>query len=841
MKQTAEHQRLDSDQLAQWRRWGCYLGDRAWGTIRESAPTSADPWATFPWEQAQQRVFRWTEDGIAGWCDMQQQICHSIAFWNEEDDRLKERFFGLSNQEGNHGEDVKEYYWYSEALPSGAYYRMRYLYPQVAFPYERLRQENTLRSQSEPGFCLIDALPQTFREQRFFDLTIEYAKPAPDVMLCRISAVNRGPDPAPLHIVPKLWLPFNPEIAQARISQHADQVIVLQHPNVEQYRWWLDDAATVYFNDYQSNTHALYDQAKPASAKDAIQRFIVQGKPDLLNAERNGTQASAHYQRILEPGETWSITLGFGPSSAANPLMNADECLRQRRAEADEFYASISHSSQQSDLQLVQRAAFAGLNWNKLAYRFEVEEWLASGEGDHGAMPDHPDKEWGHLQANDLVSIPDRWEFPILATWDLDVQIVTLGLVDPAFAKAQALLLLNERYQHPNGAIPATEGAWANPHPPIHGWAIWQIYHLCDQDQAFLAAAYPSLKRHFSWWTREHRHADGLFTGCFMGMDNISLIDRQKLPKGYRLVQADTTGWLAQYALMLLKMAIVLGNDADACHFLDEFLAIRKALNTLWDSKDRFFYDALVNEDDTYISLKVRSLVGLVPLLATTVIDLTSLSEVPHVAARLKKLNQAADQSEQLLLTAVGQHWKPLINALFDEAEFLSPYGIRSVSLVHAEHPAALTLEQEQYEVVYEPGEAPDRMFGGNSNWRGPIWLPLNQLLLEAVHNLQSGVQQQAWHSEAFANLTEARDSLIQRLVGIFVANEQGQRPYLGNQALFQQESIWHEHPWFHEYFHAETGKGLGASHQHGWTASIAAIIHCAGLWNVALKSASTA
>ncbi|HYF61555.1 MAG TPA: hypothetical protein VD886_02000, partial [Herpetosiphonaceae bacterium] len=654
MAATIEHSRLAGDQHERWARWGAYLGCRAWGTARESGPDGEDAWRAFPWEHAGNRAYRWGEDGIGGFCDNRQRICLALAFWNERDPLLKERFFGLANHAGNHGEDVKDYFFYLDALPSGAYLRMRYLYPQAEFPYARLRHENALRGQAGPEFELIDALPRTFGEGRYFDILIEYAKADSEDILCRVTATNRGPDAAPLHILPLIWLPDTadgpgaPGELAAEAGDAAWASVLATHAELGTRRWSVEGPGGLLFTDNASDLALLYDQPNPGGTINAIDRAVVRGRPDALNPAPRGGKCAAHRQATLRPGESWSVRIRFRPADGGEPPAPAggaaefDRLIAERAAEADAFYAAVQRPEHDAEARAIQRAAFAGLNWNKIVYRFNVERWLRGATGSHRDAPEEREKHsaWRHLDACDVISVPDPWEFPFLATWDLDFQLITLGLIDPVFAKQQALLLLSERYQRADGAMPGAEGDFSLAHPPLHAWAVWHLAQLSG-DRDLLAAAYPGLKRHFAWWRRTLRQPDGAYGGGFLGMDNISLFDRNAVPEGHRLAQADGTGWMAHFALIMLAQAIELGHDDDAVEFLAEFGAARRALAGLWDAESGFFYDALIDAEGRRTPLKVRSVVGLVPLLATLLIDPAGLAGLPRLCARLEALRGA--------------------------------------------------------------------------------------------------------------------------------------------------------------------------------------------------------
>lgn len=823
LQETVEYQRIN----ATWQRWGSYLSARAWGTARENGGDTEKSWNAFPFEHARSRAYRWAEDGIGGFSDEQQRICLAAAFWNEQDPILKERYFGLSNAQGNHGESVKDYFFFLDGTPSYSYMNMLYKYPQVEFPYDRLVHENAMREQDVPAVELIDALPNTFAQNRYFDIFIEYAKADPEDILCRITAINRGDQPAPLHLLPQVWFrrtwnDDTPEVHRPQLRAESENAIRVQHPDVGDFWWYVEAPHELLFTDNETNAALLYDAPDaPRYTKDGIDYAVVRGQRARTNPERFGTKSAAHHVKTLAPDEIWIVRARLKPEQSEQPFADFDAIFEQRKHEADAFYAALQSDDLSEEARAIQRKAFAGLAWNKNFYHFQP-----SGEAQPG---------WEHFDAHDLISVPDPWEYPYLALWDLDFQLVTLCIVDAKFAQAQVMLLLSDRYMRSDGALPAFEGDLSTPHPPLHAWAAWHVYHASQRDRDFLQAAYPALKRHFDWWlnTQQHRDQHGepsyLFGGGYMGMDNISFFNRNEdVPDGAWLAQADSTGWMALFALNLLSMAVELGQDNDAVQFLTHFQHIRTALVKLWDEDDRFFYDRLHLPDGSVIPLRIRSLVGLVPLVAVLLLDSEKLKGLPKLR---QALDDAFDRNANgcyLLAAAPPVQRDHLLAAVFDPAEFYSDYGLRSVSKYHEQHPVTLKLKDETYTLRYQPGDADSKLFGGNSNWRGPVWAPLNQLMIEALYDYHLYSSDPLPHAHGMTAKQVALD-LVEKLVSLFKRNAQGRRPFFGENTYFQTNPHWRDNLWFYEHFHAETGEGLGASHQNGWTALIARLLHDQG------------
>ena len=842
MQNTAEYERINGSNRAQWQRWGTYLFDRSWGNVRENAPSEEEPWVAFPFEHGRSRSYRWSEDGIGGFCDAQQNACLAVAFWNERDSILKERYFGLGNEPGNHGEGIKDYFFLLDGVPSFSYMKMLYKYPQVEFPYGRLHQENVRREQDEPAFELIDALQNSFHENRYFDIFIEYAKADAEDVLCRITAINRGPEAAPLHILPHLWFRntwqheggIRPELCDA-----GDGVVQLQHTGIGEYWWQVEAARDVLFTENETNTALLFDMPNATPyVKDGIDYALVRGQKDRVNPQKRGTKCAADCYQQVEPGASWVVRVRFQSQRSPVPFADFDSVFEQRQREADEFYAALQKPDLTSEERDIQRKAFAALNWNKKFYHFNINQWLNEDKQEKEPKQESPFEEWRHFDAHDVISIPDPWEYPWFATWDLDFQLVTQGIMDAEFAKRQVLLLLDECYMRPDGAIPAFEGDFTTPHPPIHGWAAWHVYQH-TQDRQFLQAVYTRLQRNHDWWLKTQNQGEQyLFGGGFLGMDNISIFNRSEdVPEGGWLAQADGTAWMALFTLNLLAMAIELGQDEDAANFLTHFIQIRKALLNLWDDETQFFYDLLYTPQTGRMLLKVRSLVGLVPLVAAALLlDPAALDKLPNFRERVDALRRDGIEFKPgvngyyLLAALSPDKLSPLLKAVFDPNEFYSRYGMRSLSKYHEQHPVSYKIGDETFDLKYEPGESSKKMFGGNSNWRGPIWAPLNQLVIEVLYVYHDffGTQLLGPDGEPMPLDKNASD-LCSRLISVFQRDDKGCHPVNGDNNYFQSDPYWRDYLWFYEHFHGETGEGLGASHQNGWTALVANLIQTDG------------
>ncbi len=875
---TKEELRLEETRrrLAHWQRWGPYLSERAWGTVREDYSPNGDAWQYFPFEQARSRAYRWNEDGIAGICDRHQHICFALALWNGRDPVLKERLFGLSGAEGNHGEDVKECYFYLDNTPTHSYMKFLYKYPQEAFPYERLVEENRRRSRLQPEFELLDT--DVFSQNRYFDVLVEYAKSDPEDILARIAVTNRGPEPSQLRLLPTIWFRNNWSWGrpnkQRPVLWQADGLIELQHHYLGNRRLICEGNPELLFTENETNFQRLFGSRNQARfLKDGINDYVVSGATDAINPERSGTKAAAHYRLSLAPGETQMVRLRFSRSDGPPEPFGAafDSVLATRLSEADEFYRTVIPHDLTDDARNVMRQALAGLLWSKQFYHYVVRDWL---DGDPAAPPppvarrEGRNREWGHLYNADVVSMPDKWEYPWYAAWDLAFHCVPLALVDPEFAKQQLVLLTREWYMHPNGQLPAYEWQFSDVNPPVHAWASWRVYKIDRKrhgaaDRAFLARVFQKLLLNFTWWVnRKDSQGRNVFQGGFLGLDNIGVFDRSKpLPNGGYIEQADGTGWMAMYCLNLLAIAMELASEDPvyedvASKFWEHFLYIANAINHLgadgagmWDDTDGFFYDVMHMPDGSHVPLKVRSIVGLIPLFAVETLEPKVSSKLEGFTRRLnwfvehrKDLTRnvacmhTPGEGERRLLSIVdSDQLRRILRVMLDEREFLSPYGIRGVSRIHRENPYILRVNGSEYRVDYEPAESSTGLFGGNSNWRGPIWFPVNFLLIESLqkfhHYLGNDFQVECpTGSGKLMTLWEVAAELSRRLARIFLKGPEGRRPVHGANRLYQENPNWQDLILFYEYFHGETGAGLGASHQNGWTGIVAKLLQQSGV-----------
>ncbi len=866
---------------AHWRRWGPYLSERQWGTVREDYSPDGSAWDYFSHDQARSRAYRWGEDGIGGISDNHQRLCFAIALWNGEDPILKERFFGLTSNEGNHGEDVKEYYFYLDNTPTHSYMKCLYKYPQTAFPYDQLVAENKRRGYGEPEFELLDT--GVFAEDRYFDVFIEYAKNSPEDILVKISVTNRGPEEKVIHLLPTLWFhntwtwragETKPNIKKLKVED--DLSILEATHSILGERWLYCDGSTkLLFTDNETNNQRLFGADNTSAyVKDGINDYIVNGRKEAVNPEQTGTKAAAHYLLNVGAGETKSIQLRLSDPDLAKPF-GADftTIFQDRQREADEFYERICAPTS-DDKRNVQRQAFAGLLWSKQFYYYVVYDWL---QGDP-VCPQPPESrlnirnsEWIHLFNDDIISMPDKWEYPWYAAWDLAFHVIPLAIVDPDFAKRQLQRLTREWYMHPNGQLPAYEWNFSDVNPPVHAWATLRVYHIEQKiygrtDRGFLERVFQKLLLNFTWWVnREDAEGKNIFQGGFLGLDNIGVFDRSSaLPTGGYINQSDATSWMGMYSLNMLAIALELAKENSAYEdiaskFFEHFLYIADAMNrvgereiSLWDATDNFYYDVLHFPDNSQVSLRVRSLVGLIPLLAVQPLEPEILEQFPGFKRRMEwfvnnrpdlRQNIACMETEGTGATRLlAICFKPpggkeeqnklrhILHKMLDENEFLGPYGIRSVSKFHEKEPYIFYVDSEPYQVDYEPAESTTGLFGGNSNWRGPIWFPVNYLIIEALQRFYRYLGDDfkvecPTGSGKLMNLKEVAIDLSQRLTGIFLKDESGKRPVYGGMEKFQTDPYWRDLIYFHEYFHGDNGAGLGASHQTGWTGLVAELI----------------
>ena len=874
---TAEHARLAESptSTSPWRLWGPYLSGRQWGTVREDYSADGDAWAYFPFEQSHARAYRWGEDGLGGFCDRFGFLNVAVALWNGRDPVLKERLFGLTNAEGNHGEDAKEYWWAVDATPTHSWMQWLYRYPQAGFPYERLRTENARRTRDDREFELADT--GVLNEDRFFDVTVTYAKAAPDDVAIVISATNHGPDAAPLHLLPHVWFrntwswgrdsrkPSLRRLDPPALAYDGLRAVECTHDYLGRYYLAAEGQPDVLVCENETNAVALFGAEHNVSAypKDGIGRRVVDGDDSGVCPDGTGTKAAFWYRfDAVAPGETVQVRLRLSNAPADEDTFGAGfaAVVSDREAEADDFYATVLPQALNSEDRSIARRGFAGLLWSKQLYRFSVAEWL-DGDPTQPAPPPGRNRNaaWRHLALADVICMPDTWEYPWFAAWDLAFHCVSLAHVDPASAKEQLLLLCREWAMHPDGQLPAYEWAFGDVNPPVHAWAAWRVYVIDGRrDSDFLARVFGKLLLNFGWWVNR-KDADGsnLFEGGFLGMDNIGLFDRSaQLPTGWRLEQSDATSWMASFCLTMLSMAVELATvheawDEMATTFLEHFLGIAHAMSRfgsqgihLWDDEDGFCYDVLVHADGLTQRLAVRSMVGLLPLLAVAHAPAWAAQKLPDFTARLRWLQRRRPE----LLDGLLQHPDPdgepadgllalldpdralrVLSRLFDEAEFLSPHGVRSLSAVHRT-PYVADIDGMLDSIDYEPGESRTGLFGGNSNWRGPVWLPVNVLLADAIRRYGEYLGDDVLievptGSGQKLTFAQAADALDQRLVDLFRVGPDGRRPCDGDRIEASDSPLWRAHLTFSEYFHGDTGEGLGATHQTGWTALVAHIL----------------
>lgn len=884
---TAEHRRLEAHRhrKANWKKWGPYLSDREWGTVREDYSADQRPWEYFPHEHARSRVYRWNEDGLLGISDRNQFFCFALALWNGHDVMLKERLFGVSGTEGNHGEDVKEYYFYIDSTPTHSYMKALYKYPQQAFPYKQLVAENMARSFDQPEYELIDT--GVFAENRYFDVFIEYAKPQQGDILVRIEVCNRGPEDAPCTILPTFWfrntwiwtqrepadaLPKEQQCLMSAMSgNHGYAAIQARHSHGETYYLHAEGAPELIFTNNETNNQLLFGSPNHTPyVKDAFHRYIVNGEEKAINPAKEGTKSAVVYRSMIPSGQSKVFKLRICHDHLPEPFVCFDETIQQRKEEADEFYHSLQKPTLTDEEKAIQRQAVAGLLWSKQLYHYDMELWLS---GDIG-QPTPPEarklgrnSQWQHLTNFDVISMPDKWEYPWYASWDLAFHCIPLALIDPDYAKRQLILMTREWYMHPNGQLAAYEWNFGDVNPPVHAWAAWRVYKIDGKaseklDRPFLEAIFHKLLLNFTWWVnRKDSEGNNVFQGGFLGMDNISVFDRSSpLPTGGRIDQSDGTAWMGFYCILMMKIALELSKEDPvyqdaATKFFEHFLRIATAtMNiggqavSLWDDRDGFFYDSLHLPNRQVVPLRVRSLVGLLPLFAVETIDQDFLDSVPvfktrmswfvekrpHYTTTMSCVHTPGVGSRHLMAIVTRERLVRVLRYMLDEDEFLSPFGVRSLSKHHQQHPYLWKVNGREYSVDYEPAESRSGLFGGNSNWRGPVWLPINLLIVESLqkfhHYYGDDLKVECpTGSGHYMNLDEVATELSKRLIRLFVRDEKGRRPIYGDQELFQSDPYWRDWLMFHEYFHGDTGFGLGASHQTGWTALIAKFIQQSG------------
>lgn len=871
---TAEEIRLaqDKDRTAYWKRWGPYLSERQWGTVREDYSATGEAWDFIPHDKARSYAYRWGEDGIAGISDNHQRLCFAIALWNGADPILKERLFGLTGSEGNHGEDVKEYYFYLDSTPSHAYMKYLYKYPQAAFPYGQLLAENRGRNRHQPEFELLDT--GVFAEDRYFDVTVEYAKASPEDTLIQISATNRGPEAKPLHLLPTLWF-RNTWSWDARATKPALKVrqtgggycvIEAHHPTLGDRWLYCDGQGDLLFTENETNAERLWGSPNASPyVKDGINNYLIHGQTDAVNPGRIGTKVSAHYPVEIAPGATHTIRLRLSDSpDLPQPFGSEfDEILRTRIVEADEFYHRLAPAHLTADQRNSQRQAFAGMLWTKQYYYYVADRWL---DGDPGQLQPPEQRRhgrnsrWRHLHCEDIISMPDKWEYPWFAAWDLAFHAVPLAMLDPEFAKQQLERLTREWYMHPNGQLPAYEWSFDDVNPPVHAWAAIRVYRIEQQlygqgDLGFVERVFQKLLLNFTWWVnRQDAAGKNVFQGGFLGLDNIGIFDRSRpLPTGGYIQQSDGTSWMAMYALNLLTVALELALEKPvyediASKFFEHFIYIAAAMNgleegstKLWDDADQFYYDVLNLPDGRQIQLKVRSMVGLAALFAVSLIPQATLDRLPnfrrraiwfleqrpHLVEDIGYIATRGQQDIRILSLLTPDKLRHILARLLDENEFLSDYGIRAISRYHADHPFVMVVEGQEHRVDYEPAESTTGLFGGNSNWRGPIWFPVNYLIIESLLRFYTFLGDDfkvecPTGSGHWMTLKQVVQDLSRRLIALFSQDEAGRRPVYGGTEMFQNDPHWRDLILFYEYFHGDNGAGIGASHQTGWTGVVA-------------------
>jgi hypothetical protein len=869
----AERQRLDEDRLGQqpWRKWGPYLSDRQWGTVREDYSSSGDAWSYFPFAAAHRRAYRWGEDGLAGFSDEVQRLCLAVALWNGKDDILKERLFGLSNGEGNHGEDVKELYYYLDATPTHSYLKMLYKYPQRAFPYKRLVEENARRDRNQPEFELLDT--GIFDDDRYFDVFVEYAKAGPDDILLQITAHNRGPDSATLHVLPTFWFrntwTWSGTSEKPSLTILEDGAVAARHAKLGVHYAYADQPRHLLFSNNESNPKLWDQNGVHGCFKDAFHDYVIKGDHSAVSPQEQGTKAAAYHVLEIPAGASARVRFRLSNLPVPSPFDDFDAVFDQRRREADAYYGELQADLADADARLVQRQALAGMIWNKQFYNYDIPVWL---KGDAASPPppagrDHGrNSEWRHLNNAEVISMPDKWEYPWYAAWDLAFHCLPFAMIDAEFAKHQLVLLTREWYMHPNGQLPAYEWAFGDVNPPVHAWATYRVFQIDRKqrgdagDLAFLERVFHKLMLNFTWWVnRKDAGGRNIFQGGFLGMDNIGVFDRSSpLPSGVFLNQADGTSWMGMYCLNLLKISLILAKhnpvyEDIATKFFEHFLEIALAISNmgghdsgvgLWDEEDQFYYDALSLPDGRMVKLKLRSMVGLVPLFAVETLDPETFRQLPHFTQRalwfLRNRPEMANLVSRwyepgrgyrsLLSLLRGHRMKKLLQRMLDETAFLSEFGVRSMSKEYEKKPFKSQMEGQVLTAGYEPADSKSGIFGGNSNWRGPIWLPMNFLIIESLQKFHHYYGDDfkvecPTGSGQFITILQVAQELTRRVARIFLRDDKGRRAFNGDREKLQSDPHFRDYMQFFEFFHADRGIGLGASHQTGWTGLIAKLL----------------
>jgi hypothetical protein len=864
-----------ADPRTPWRLWGPYLSEREWGTVREDYSQSGAAWDYLPHDHARSRAYRWGEDGLGGICDDHQRLCLAVALWNGQDPILKERLFGLTNSEGNHGEDVKEIYYYLDATPTHSYLKMLYKYPHRRFPYDLLVAENRRRGKADPEFELLDT--GVFNDDRYFDIFIEYAKGAPEDILLQITISNRGRDEAVIHVLPQLWFrntwSWGRASAKPDLKALSDNVVSAQHESLGEYTLAVAGSPSLVFCENETNANRLWGQDRHGHAKDAFHDYVVYRKTAAVNPARRGTKAAAHYSAALPSGSQEIFRVRLTRARHGSPFTDFGEVMDARRADADEFYAELQSDLTDEDKRRVQRQALAGMIWSKQFFYYDVRQWL-KGDPAHPQPPEERrygrNQQWTHLRNADVISMPDKWEYPWYAAWDLAFHTVAFALIDPEFAKQQLVLITRVWFMHPNGQLPAYEWAFGDVNPPVHAWAAWRVFQIDrkqrrrkDPDDAgdleFLERVFHKLMLNFTWWVnRKDAAGRNIFQGGFLGLDNIGVFDRSApLPTGGYINQSDGTSWMAMYCLNLMRIALELAQhnhvyEDVATKFFEHFLGIAEAMTNiarqgigLWDEEDGFYYDVLNLPDGQSITLKVRSMVGLIPLFAVETLEPCLLRRLPDFRQRLEwylaycpdlaslvsRWCEPGEGERRLLSLLRGSRMKKLLRRMLDPSEFLSEYGVRALSRYHLAHPYTFGCGGQTMTVSYQPGESESGLFGGNSNWRGPIWLPVNFLIIESLQKFHHYYGDDfkiecPTGSGCFVTINDVATQLSARLAKLFLRDQHGRRPVFGDNEKSQLDPQFRDYLLFHEYFHGDSGRGVGASHQTGWTGLIAKLLH---------------
>jgi len=843
------------------------MSERQWGTVREDYSSDGNAWGYIDYYHAMSRAYRWGEDGICGICDYKQYLCLAPAFWNEKDPFIKERLFGLTGPQGNHGEDVKEMYYYLDSTPTHSYMKMLYKYPQQTFPYDKIYEENAKLGREDTEYDIMDT--GIFDDDRYFDIFMEYAKSDAEDICVKITAINRGPDTATIDIIPQLWFRnfwnYVEDKYQPKLTCGVNTIFI-EHRDLGNFNLYFDGHPTTLFTNNETNWHAVYGaKHKKGYYKDAINEYIVKGNKKAINPQDEGTKAALQYTFIVDAGESATVQLRLSKEFNAAPFLAFDQIFEDRKNEADEFYGDLQKHVDDEDIKNIQRQAFAGQLISKQFYYYDVDLWL---KGDPGTNPSSDrnwgrNKEWRHLNNLEIISMPDKWEYPWYAAWDLAFHVVPLAIVDLDFAKRQLILLLREWYMHPNGQIPAYEWNFSDVNPPVHAWACIRVFQIerdlhGKEDYDFLERVFHKLMLNFTWWVNQ-KDSEGknIFEGGFLGMDNIGVFDRSRpLPTGGKLEQADGTSWVAMYSLNMLKIALILAKrnsayEDMATKFLEHFMYIAGAISNvsgsalnLWDNEDEFFYDVLNLHGGEYIPIKIRSMVGLIPMFAVETIEPELLEKLPHFKRRLEWFMSYRPEYASLISAwkdpskgvrrrfsiLKGSRLKKVLKRLLDEDEFLSDYGVRSLSKYHKDNPYIFKHEKHEYTVPYTPGESDSSMFGGNSNWRGPIWFPVNYMIIESLNKFYTYYKEDfkveyPVGSSNYINISDVADELGMRMIKLFTRDKNGNRPIYGKRAKLQTDPHFKDYITFYEYFHGDTGEGLGATHQTGWTGLVAELI----------------